>query len=124
VARLAPKAALTLVLVASSTLLASCGTGGAVNQAKLACVYVQRSLKIQQRSEDPHLSTSHRVTLENRAIAEMVRATPYAARATSIDGSWNPLMTTIGEAQRVPIRDLAASLTRLCKVANSKTPYL
>ena len=123
-ARLAPRAALILALVASSLLLASCGTGGAVSEAKLACVHVQRSLEIQRQSEEPTLSTSRRVALENLAIAEMVRATPYAARATSMDGSWNPLMTTIGEAQRVPLGDLAASLTRLCKVADSKTPYL
>ena len=123
-ARLAPKAALTLALVASSVLLAACGTGGAVSQAKLACVYVHRSLEIQQQSEAANLSSSRRVALENRAIAEMVRATPFAARATSMDGSWNPLMTTIGEAQRVPIPDFAASLSRLCRVANSKTPYL
>ena len=105
-------------------LLASCGTGGAVSEAKLACVYVHRSLNIQQQSESSTLTPSRRLSLENRAIAEMVRATPYAARATSMDGSWNPLMTTIGEVQRVPISDLAASLTRLCKVADSTTPYL
>jgi hypothetical protein len=33
-------------------------------------------------------------------------------------------MTTINEAERVPLVDLVASLTRMCKVADSKTPYL
>ena len=47
-----------------------------------------------------------------------------AAAATSLDGSWNPLMTTINEAERVPIIHLEKSLTRLCKVADSSTPYL
>jgi uncharacterized protein YqgV (UPF0045/DUF77 family) len=53
-----------------------------------------------------------------------LKATPSAAAATSIDGTWNPLMTTINEAERVPIKDLVASLTRLCRVADSPTPYL
>jgi hypothetical protein len=33
-------------------------------------------------------------------------------------------MTTINEAERVPIPDLAASLTRLCRIADSQTPYI
>ncbi|HQU00545.1 MAG TPA: hypothetical protein PLG60_08585 [Acidimicrobiales bacterium] len=123
-ARLAPKAALAFAVILSGLALASCGTGGAVADARQACGYVQRALRIQQQSESPGLTNVRRVALENRAIAILVEATPYAARATSIDGSWNPLMTTIGEAQRVPITDLVASLTRLCKVANSSSPYL
>ncbi len=123
-ARLAPKVALTLAVIISGLVLASCGTGGAVADARLACGYVQRALRVEQQSAAPGLSNARRLTLENRAVAVLVEATPYAARATSIDGSWNPLMTTIGEAQRVPISDLEASLTRLCKVANSSSPYL
>lgn len=123
-ARLAPKAALTFAVIISGLVLASCGTGGAVTDARQACGYVEHALRVQQQSETPGLSNGRRLALENRAIAVLVEATPYAARATSIDGSWNPLMTTIGEAQRVPISDLAASLSRLCKVANSSSPYL
>lgn len=123
-ARLAPKVARFLVVILSGLVLASCGTGGAVADARQACGYVQRALHVQQQSDTPGLSSVRRLALENRAIAVLVEATPYAARATSIDGSWNPLMTTIGEAQRVPISDLVASLTRLCKVANSSSPYL
>jgi hypothetical protein len=33
-------------------------------------------------------------------------------------------MTTINEAERVPLLDLEASLTRLCRIADSQTPYL
>ena len=123
-ARLTRFFGVAFALVIASVTLSSCGTGGAVADAKQACVYVRRALKIEDQSAVPSISASARLNLENHAIAELVRATPYAARATSIDGSWNPLMTTIGEAQRVPITNLAASLTRLCNVANSSTPYL
>ncbi len=57
-------------------------------------------------------------------MSDLLKATPGAAAATSIDGSWNALMTTINEAERVPLNDLVPSLTRLCKVADSSTPYL
>jgi len=57
-------------------------------------------------------------------MSTLLRATPAAAAATSLDGSWNPLMTTINEAERVPLKNLIPSLTRLCQVANSSTPYL
>ncbi|NNN01695.1 MAG: hypothetical protein HKL86_07695 [Acidimicrobiaceae bacterium] len=57
-------------------------------------------------------------------MSELLKATPAAAAATSADGSWNPLMTTINEAERVPLAQLVPALTRLCQVANSSTPYL
>jgi hypothetical protein len=33
-------------------------------------------------------------------------------------------MTTINEAERVPLANLVPALTRLCKVADSTSPYL
>jgi uncharacterized membrane protein len=87
-------------------------------------VFVKRALSIETESQQPGLSTTRRQVLQSNALSELLKATPFAAAATSIDGSWNPLMTTINEAERVPITDLAASLTRLCRVADSQTPYL
>ena len=85
---------------------------------------VDAALVLYAKSERPGISTATQNALAARAMATLLAATPEAAAATSADGSWNPLMTTIGEAQRVPIRDLVASLTRLCQVANSSQPYL
>ncbi len=85
---------------------------------------MKRALVIEMQSEQPGLSASRRSELQNNALSELLKATPSAAAATSIDGSWNPLMTTINEAERVPIANLVASLTRLCRVADSSAPYL
>ena len=85
---------------------------------------MKRALSIETESEQPGLSATRRQVLQSNALSELLKATPSAAAATSIDGSWNPLMTTINEAERVPIPDLTASLTRLCRVADSQTPYL
>jgi hypothetical protein len=105
-------------------LLASCGSGGATSDVRHSCVYVKRALAVEAHSQQPGLTSVRRNELESDAISELLKATPSAAAATSIDGSWGPLMTTINEAERVPIPDLAASLTRLCRIADSQTPYV
>ncbi len=113
------------VLVATSALaLSSCGTSGAVSQARIACRYVDQSLAIYRQSTRPGVTASARTILQSNALAVLLRATPYAASATSSDGGWNPLMTTINEAERVPIANLIPSLTNLCRIAQSSTPYL
>jgi hypothetical protein len=104
--------------------LSSCGTSGAVIDARASCVLVKRALAIQTQSEAPNLTAAQRATLEGRAMSELLKATPKAADATSIDGSWNALMTTINESERVPLKNLVPSLTRLCKVADSSSPFL
>jgi hypothetical protein len=123
VARLRPTL-LVASLLASALILSSCGTGGAVADARKSCRDVTLALATQRRSQAPGLSAKKRDALENRALAQLLRATPEAAAATSADGSWNPLMTTINEAERVPMQNLVPALTRLCKVADSSTPYL
>jgi hypothetical protein len=104
--------------------LSSCGTNGAVTDARASCVLVKRAIALQVQSEAPGLTTSQSSAIEGQAMSELLKATPKAADATSIDGSWNALMTTINESERVPLKNLVPSLTRLCKVADSSTPYL
>ena len=123
-ARLVRLAGVLATLTVSSALLASCGSGNATTDVRHSCVYVKRALAIEARSEQPGLNASRRTALQADALSELLKATPDAAAATSIDGSWNPLMTTINEAERVPIPDLKATLTRLCRIADSQTPYL
>ena len=57
-------------------------------------------------------------------MGELLKGSSAAAAATSADGSWNALQTTIQESERVPLSDLVPALTRLCRVANSSSPYL
>ncbi len=118
------RAALAIPLLAAGLALSSCGTGGAVTEARASCVFVARALHLQARSEAPGVTTGQRASLQAKAMSELLKGTQAAANATSIDGSWNPLQTTISEAERVPLHDLVPALTRLCKVANSSSPYL
>ena len=111
-------------LALSSVVFSACGTNGAVADARASCVLVKRAVALQSQSEVPTLTPTQRNSLEGQAMSELLKATPKAADATSIDGSWNALMTTINESERVPLKNLVPSLTRLCKVADSTTPYL
>jgi len=124
VARLSRVGSVLALLAVSSVVLSSCGSGGAVADARRSCVYVTKALSIERRSQQVGLSTSRRSSLRADALSELLKGTPYAAAATSIDGSWNPLMTAINEAERVPIPDLRDTLSRLCRIANSQTPYV
>ncbi len=85
---------------------------------------MKRALAVQAQSEFAGISAATRTTLQAKAMNELLKATPMAAAATSADGSWNALMTTINESERVPLQNLVPSLTRLCKVADSSSPYL
>jgi hypothetical protein len=124
VARLARVLGPLTALVLTSVILSSCGSNGAVADARASCVLVKRALATQSRSEAPNLTAGRRATLQGQAMSELLKATPKAADATSLDGGWNPLMTTINESERVPLQDLVPSLTRLCRVADSSTPDL
>ena len=111
-------------LLSAGVLLSACGAGSAVAQARTSCQFVHRALVLQAQSDDKGLSANARDILRGRAMSELLKASPSAAAATSSDGSWNPLMTTISEAERVPLENLIPALTRLCQVANSASPYL
>ena len=123
-ARLKRALAVAAPLLVASLALSSCGVGGAVTEARASCVFVHRALVLQAKSEVPGLSSAEQGRLQANALSELLKGTQSAADATSADGSWNPLETTINEAERVPVENLVPALTRLCKVANSQSPYL
>lgn len=112
-------------LVAVSALaLSACGTGAAVTDARTSCGFVKSALIIEAHSLALHLTTAQRNFLRGEAMGELLKGSAPAAQATSADGSWNALQTTIQEAERVPLSDLIPALTRICQVADSATPYL
>lgn len=123
-ARLVRPLRLLAPLLLAGVVLSSCGAGGAVTDARQSCKNVLAALTLQRESDAPGITPGEKSRLQGKAMSELLQATPMAAEATSQDGSWNPLMTTINEAERVPLQDLAPALTRLCRVADSTSPYL
>jgi hypothetical protein len=117
-----------LVALCSTALLAvglsSCSSSAALGNARTACRHIDTSLKTYRESTLPGLSGQETAALEAKAQAQLLAALAYAASATSDDGSYNALMTTIQEADRVPEGLLVRSLSRQCKIVQSNSPYL
>lgn len=122
-ARLVRSGLLLATTALAGLALSGCGVGQAVSDARGACVFVHKAVVIEKSSQAAGLSAVRVQTLQANAMAELLKASPLAARATSSDGSWNPLMTTINESERVPFVDVEPALTRLCQVADSSSPY-
>jgi hypothetical protein len=60
----------------------------------------------------------------NRATNDLQIAEPLAAQATSADGQWNALMTTLNELGQVDEGHLLVALRAQCAVADSNQPEL
>ena len=84
------------LLVAGLT-LSACGSGAAIANARLACKQVAVALATQKKSEAPGLSTTQVDALQSLALAQLQKASSFAATATTSDGSWNALQTAINE---------------------------
>lgn len=123
-ARLSPRLFLFVPLLVAGITLSACGTNGAIGDARTSCRSVKVALTLEKQSLVAGLTPGQQSRLQAKAMRDLLRATQPAANATSIDGSWNPLMTTINEAERVPLVNLVPALTRLCRVADSTAPYL
>jgi hypothetical protein len=106
-------------LAAGGLLLAACG--GVNGHAVAACHQVEKAISTYHHAQRLE-GAAHDAAIRH-AIAQLDTALGDAATATSEDGSWNALMTTIGEAARVPIGDLVPSLTAQCADVLAKNPY-
>lgn len=113
---------LTLALLLP-LLAASCGSAAATSEAKQACTKIEQSLRTYQQARKATTDTQQRQLFAD-AQAQLLSSLSLAARATSSDGSFNALMTTVSEANRVPERYLVPALRRQCQVIDSNTPYL
>jgi hypothetical protein len=116
-----------LALVGATALLAlglsACGGSGAVSSARQACQQIHVSIATYNKAATAS-SSVEKETLIAKAQAQLLDALGPAAAATSADGSFNALMTTIGEASRVPENLLIPALQAQCKVVDSTSPYL
>lgn len=97
--------------------LSACGDAG-LTLAREACVHVKASLRLYAEAQgDPDHGTAAAEQL--RAIEQLEVALPLAARATSDDPQWNPLMTTLQEIGRNREANLVAALRAQCAQADT-----
>ncbi len=125
-AGLAHKARVGLVVIALGIVAfgaSACSNSAAIGDGRSACKWVATSVATLQNISTT-ATPAQRQAQTLLAQSQLLRALPYAANATSADGSYNALMTNIQEADRVPESYLVPALVAMCKVINSPTPYL
>ncbi len=109
-----------VLLLIVPVVLASCSSvhdGQAL--AQQACVHVNRSVADWVDSQRAGTPTATAASLQQRAAQQLRLALPLAAAATSDDGTWNSLMTTISEIESVDEGHLVPALHAQCVVADS-----
>ena len=125
-AGLVAKARVGLVVLALGAVAlgaSACSNGTALSDGRSACHWVTKSVSTLQAIPND-ATAAQRQSHTLLAQSQLLRALPYAANATSADGSYNALMTNIQEADRVPESYLVPAFVAMCKVINSPTPYL
>ncbi|MEI6453101.1 MAG: hypothetical protein WCO31_00740 [Actinomycetes bacterium] len=111
-----------LALVVAGSGLSACA-GNASALARRSCHEVDRAISAYKSAQ---LESSPMAKQQKLAEAShfLTIAQGYAADATSSDGSWNALMTTISESAHVGIEKVIPSLTANCRIAQSDSPYI
>lgn len=110
------------ILVAASLalLLCSCGNS-ALSQAKQACSLVHLSIQAYEAGTQAPLGSAIRQHDLKNAAFDLQEAEPIAASATSANGQWNALMTTLNEVGQVSEGHLISALSAQCSVANRRS---
>ncbi|HVC14198.1 MAG TPA: hypothetical protein VND62_04985 [Acidimicrobiales bacterium] len=104
---------------AAALLLSGCSNGGS-SLAQAACVHVDASIRLYTQSE--HATSAARAREKvDQATAQLDQALQLAARATSANPAFNPLMTTLQEIGRTSEKNLVSALRAQCAAANHPT---
>jgi len=101
----------------------ACGDQSALALAQQACGKVHASVV----SYDAGTQASNPSTKARdlkKAENDLQEAEPLAAQATSADGQWNALMTTLNEIGQVDEKHLIGALQSQCAVADRGQPEI
>jgi hypothetical protein len=106
------------VVVSLAALLSGCSQQDALGLARQACSHVAKSMHLYDEGlvNPVDASARHEVQEANDQLQD---AEPLAAAATSDDGEWNALMTTLQEIGRVDEGHLLVALKAQCAVADA-----
>jgi hypothetical protein len=105
-----------------AAVLSSCSEQSGVDLARQACAHVHQAIAAYESGLSS--TGSARVSDLRHASQDLQAAEPLAAEATSSDGQWNALMTTLNEIGQVDEGHLINALRAQCAVADSSDPEL
>ena len=108
------------VATGAALLLGGCSHAGS-SLALAACGHVGTSIRLYSEAEHATTAAAARSKVE-KAAAQLAEALPLAARATSANPAFNPLMTTLQEIGRTSEANLIPALRAQCAAAKSPTP--
>ena len=109
------------MVLAVSAALSGCGPHDGDVLARRACAHVDRSLELYREAQQT-TSAADALAKVGQAYHELRAALPLAAAATSSNGQWVALETTITESARVSEGVLLGALRKECAVALSAHP--
>jgi hypothetical protein len=108
-------------VLALAALLSGCSQQDALGLARQACAHVAKSVRLYDEGLTSPVHATARKELQE-ANDQLQDAEPLAAAATSDNGEWNALMTTLQEIGRVDEAHLLVALKAQCAVANTPGP--
>jgi len=112
-------AAALLVCAGLGVALSACSSAGP-SLAQRACVHVDASIRLFKQAEHTRDVSSARQKAAE-AAGQLSDALPLAARATSANPAYNPLMTTLQEIGRTSEANLIPALRAQCSAADNST---
>jgi hypothetical protein len=114
---------LPAAITVSAISISACSSQSGTSLAREACAKVHSSVAAYEASKSaPNPATRSRDL--RIATNDLTQAEPLAAAATSSDGQWNALMTTLNEFGQVDELHLIPALRAQCAVANSSNPEI
>ena len=105
--------AVVFVLVSALT-LAGCGRDG-LGEARQACGFVHKGIALIHKSQAPGTTPTEADQLLRQARSAFLRGVGHAARATSANGRWNSLQTTLQLSRHGSVTNVVPTLTQQCK---------
>jgi type IV pilus biogenesis protein CpaD/CtpE len=101
-------------VIVSALTLAGCGRDG-LGEARQACGFAQQGIALIEKSQQPGIAPVEADHLLRQARSAFIRGVGHAARATSANGRWNSLMTTLQLSRHGSVTHVVPTLTRQCK---------
>lgn len=112
--------AIAVAVTAGAALLVSGCSNTGSSLAQEACVHVDASIHLYNEAKHATTTAGAREKVD-RATGQLNKALQFAARATSADPAFNPLMTTLQEVGRTSEANLISALRAQCAAAQHPT---
>lgn len=110
------------LLLLGGLFLTGCGQAGLAGVTQ-ACDHVERGIRAYDRAAVLEASDPSRSDLRATTRREFMKATHFAARASTQNGHWTAFATSLSEVHRVGIDSVVPTLRMQCETIRSGDYY-